>query len=346
MPDETITADWRLTADSLRRETVELPPPAMAALSHPKGYVPNPAAVEAMNVAIALGQPLLITGEPGCGKTEFADWVAWKLGQELSLKADEKPEFALHFSVKSTTTADDLFYEVDAIERFHAAQQETDVDPRLFIRYQALGKAILWTMEKEEATARAGDRNLDHPGTPRRSVVLLDEIDKAPVEVPNDLLDELENLRFSVPALDETFRANRDYPPIVLMTSNNLKALPDPFLRRCIYFHMDYPDKEELRRILVSRITGFGNDSLLIGDLVALFGVLMKNRDRLARLPGTSELLGFILALKAAGAGPGDRLTRLSDWRATAIMTLAKKEQDRKVLGEQLDLFHKQNAGA
>ena len=238
MPDETNATDWRLTADSRRQGTVkrpgwrDLPPPAMAALSRPEGYVPNPVAVEAMNVAIALGQPLLITGEPGCGKTEFADWVAWKLGLERPVAADETREFALRFSVKSTTTARDLFYEVDVIERFHAAQiarggnseapdgAEQDsraVDPRRFIRYQALGKAILWTLEKEEATSRAGDRNLDHPGKPQRSVVLLDEIDKAPVEVPNDLLDEIENLRFSVTELDETFRANRDYPPIVLI---------------------------------------------------------------------------------------------------------------------------------
>src|SRR3954465_9291968 len=151
--------------------------------------------MDAVNAALFLGQPLLVTGEPGCGKTELANFVAWKLGLGRKRATDEHGcEFALRFDTKSETRTRDLFYLIDVVERFHAAQKPGGiVDPLQFIRFQALGRAILYAAAPNELTTRLPKEH-KHPGEPIRSVVLIDEIDKAPRDVPNDLLMEIEGM--------------------------------------------------------------------------------------------------------------------------------------------------------
>lgn len=332
----------------------------MLDLTAPEDYEAPEDAVEAINLAIQLDQPLLITGDPGCGKTEFANWAAWKLRLSVDPEGEplvgRRPEHALRFNVKSTTEARDLFYHLDAVERFHATQTavaeglfgdqlRTAVDASKFIRYRAFGRAILRALpEKDKSSSKVSAREKagfdEQPGQQARSVVLLDEIDKAPVETPNDLLDEIENLRFTVPELDnQVFAAPRGWRPIVIMTSNETKALPDPFLRRCLYYHMERPAGDALRRILAKRLKGPDLDdrSPLIRDAAKLHDDLAKERGQYERTPGTSELLGFVLALRARGARGEDAVTSIPGWRQAAFATLAKSDSDHKSLAGVMD---------
>ena len=242
---------WRLSVDdpppAPGAEPRELPPPAVSRWIGPEGYLADQPLLDAVNAAIWLGQPLLLTGEAGCGKTELANHLAWRLGLTRKAGEDEGgrpiPEHALRFDTKSETRARDLFYTIDTIERFHAAQFERDpakLDPTRFVRFHALGRAILYAAPPDDLALRL-EPDKRHPGTPRRSVVLIDEIDKAPRDVPNDLLMEIEQMRFFMPELNRIVTAPRDMRPILVITSNSEKALPDAFLRRCVYYHMSFP---------------------------------------------------------------------------------------------------------
>src|SRR5580698_9872739 len=198
----------------------DLPRPAATRLSGPQSYLASPELLDAINTSIFLGLPLLLTGEPGCGKTEVGDYLAWKLGLGE----------AIRFDMKSTTTARDLFYSYDTIARFHAAQDaKGDIDPIRFARFAGLGLAILYANEPT-AVARF-IRPSDHPGQ-RRSVVLIDEVDKAQPDVPNDLLMEIEAMRFDCLEASETISADPNMRPIVVITSNSERKLPGPFLLR------------------------------------------------------------------------------------------------------------------
>ncbi|MCP4409970.1 MAG: AAA domain-containing protein, partial [Gammaproteobacteria bacterium] len=169
------------------------------ALRSPQDYRASPDLAAAVNVALTLGMPLLLTGEPGSGKSGLADSLAWELATH-----DEQDPKPLRFVVKSDTQARDLFYRFDTVGRFHASQTpEANTDPRQFINFEALGKAILHAKSPHYAHKTLGlpVNAVDHPGKPKRSVVLIDEIDKAPRDVPNDILVELEMLEFEIPEL-------------------------------------------------------------------------------------------------------------------------------------------------
>jgi MoxR-like ATPase len=313
---------WHLTAtlDDQRHERWKrLPQPAMAELTGPEGYRTHTALIDAINVALALGQPLLVTGDPGCGKTELGNYVAWAL--DLGR--------AIRFDTKSTMTSQDLFYKLDTLGRFHAAQTGGNTDPRSFITYQALGLAILNAKAKQDITDLVGER-FQHAG-PIRSVVLVDEIDKAPRDVPNDLLAELENMRFFIPELNRTVAADPAMRPILVITSNSEKALPDAFLRRCVYYHIPFPEDIDLREIAAARITALPRDSDLVGDAITLFGFVRHPRQRLRKNPGTAELLGFLQALRDRGYGPDSTLRGTKDWVDIAQVTLFKTREDQAV---------------
>lgn len=321
-------SDWRVTADveaNPPQRWRNLPAPMMAQVTGPEHYIAHPALLDAVNTALALGQPLLVTGEPGCGKTELGDFVAWKLGLGR----------AIRFSTKTDMQARDLFYTFDTVARFHAAQSAAranepapPIDPVNFIDYHGLGEAIV------RATKPGTCKTLLPPGfthtEQRRSVVLIDEIDKAPRDVPNDLLAEFERPRFRIPELNNAeIAAEEAFRPVLVLTSNSEKALPDAFLRRCVYYNMPFPDTDTLKTIVENRISGLPRDAGLVSDAIAVMTHLRQAR-HLRKRPGTAELLGFLLALRNAGFRPADRLAGDGRWPSLAAITLLKAREDQE----------------
>jgi MoxR-like ATPase len=308
-----------------------------------RNYRASEALENAVNVAIALGRPILVSGEPGCGKTELGFAIARKI---------RIPR--LHFfSVKSDSEARALFYEYDTIGRFHAAQigqpgapadaKRDAADARHFIQYQALGRAILDAHElKDIMHLLAGQYR--HPGGPQRSVVVIDEIDKAPRDFPNDLLNEIEQFWFRVPELGQAggpapetprIRIAPEVRPIVVITSNTERQLPDAFLRRCVYHHIAFPDDDTLKAIVEARMMRISQE-LATDDVGRSLRLMGKARQAaFEKAPGTAELIDFVQVLgKRAGDMPNE------PWKArfhACTHALAKTAHDRDILKQLLD---------
>ncbi len=251
-------------------------------------YLTDPALEAAVNCALALERPLLVKGEPGTGKTLLATAIADALGLEL-----------IHWSVKSTTRAQDGLYVYDTVQRLYDARfGDGDVkDIRRYIKFGPLGRAF---------------------GASERKVLLIDEIDKADVEFPNDLLDELDRMRFRVLETDDEVHAQ--HRPIVILTSNNEKELPDAFLRRCVFHFIDFPDEELMKRIV--RVHHPNVDDQLVDQAIRAF-YRLRGTDRLRKRPSTSELIDWLLVLARAEVQP-ERLAR----EVPFLGVLLKKEQD------------------
>ena len=282
----------------------------------PKDYIAEPGLVNAVNVALLLAKPLLLTGEPGTGKSQLAYSLAWELGFKEPLK----------FETKSTSTARDLFYTFDTVSRFKAMH---DQDTRVFLTYNALGKAILFAND-EVAVSKYLTPQMVHGGK-RRSVVLIDEVDKAPRDFPNDILNELEYLHFSVPELgNNTISVDDEYRPIVVITSNSERDLPDAFLRRCIYYNLPFPDHDTLQKIVISRLGEFaGSSSVLLASALDLFFRLRERASQLRKNPATAELLDWLLALRAHQNGREANLTRELVDRTLSSLIKTAEDQDR-----------------
>ena len=261
-----------------------------------EGYVASRALQDVVNVALALERPLLLKGEPGTGKTLLAYHIAKALGMELVL-----------WNVKSTTKARDGLYTYDTVQRLNDARfGDGDVrDIRRYIKLGPLGRAF---------------------ASPQRSVLLIDEVDKGDLEFPNDLLYELDEMRFHVSETDQWVAAVQR--PVVVVTSNSEKELPDAFLRRCVFHYIDFPDEEQLRAIVNVHFPGLAGE-LLARAFKIFYG--LREVPGLRKRPSTSELLDWIRALLASGARLPEEET--PDLKSVPFMgTLIKMQEDAEAL--------------
>lgn len=241
-------------------------------------FVPPPALALAMDTALCVGDPLLVTGDPGTGKTQSAYYLAWKLGLGS----------VLHFQVRSTSSARDLLYSFDAVQYFRAANFRTTLEtaPGPLDKKAFRKKGVLW-QAIDSATESLNPR-----------VVLIDEIDKAPRDFPNDLLHELDQMSFDVPDTDEAVRSEPRHRPLVVITSNSERRLPEPFLRRCIFHHIEF-NQQLLREILEARKDEFKRLSPGLIDL-AVDRFLQLRSQPLRKVPSTAEFLVWLRVLATA----------------------------------------------
>jgi MoxR-like ATPase len=257
-------------------------------------YVVTRELQNAVNIAIALEKPLLIKGEPGTGKTTLAQAIADALGKELII-----------WNIKSTTKAQDGLYLYDTVQRLYDSQfGEGDVkDVGRYIRLGKLGEAF---------TAR------------EQVVLLIDEIDKADLEFPNDLLWELDRMEFYINETKETVKTNER--PIVIITSNAEKELPDAFLRRCLFHYIAFPEPDKMEEIV--RVHYPDIDAKLLAGAMDSFYRLREMKE-LQKKPGTSELLDWLQALSIAGI-PATRI----ESELPFLGVLLKKNQDIDAVAE------------
>ena len=254
-------------------------------------YIADESLLASVNAAIALERPLLVRGEPGTGKTMLARAVAETLGKQL-----------LSWHVKSTTLAKEGLYTYDVVQRLNDSRFPEDAgrdvsDIRSYIKMGVLGEAF----QSEEQV-----------------VVLIDEIDKADIEFPNDLLRELDEMAFTIPELKETVTAK--HRPITIITSNAEKELPAAFLRRCVFHYIEFPTRDRIQAIVDAHLPDLDNE-LVEAAILRFYGV--RKVDALKKKPSTSELLDWLVVLAAAGADPDEIANRMP-----FLGTLIKKEQD------------------
>ena len=268
-------------------------------------FVPGEELEIAINTAIAVGAPLLITGEPGTGKTQAAYYTAYKLGLEP----------VLHFQVKSESSANDLLYYFDAVRYFHDANTRSNGSANIALeKKNYVERRPLWEAFVSE----------------KPSVLLIDEIDKAPRDFPNDLLHELDKMEFTVAETQERVCANPDMRPIVFITSNSERRLPEPFLRRCVYHNIRF-NETLVRQAVEQRQKEYAQLSQEFIEMAMRQFLALRARP-LRKTPSTGELLVWLRVLATAtGTYPeklSDRLAQLP-----FLGTLLKDQQDILELG-------------
>jgi MoxR-like ATPase len=259
-------------------------------------YLTNEALEAAVDCALALEKPLLVRGEPGTGKTLLAEAAAEALDLEL-----------IRWHVKSTTRAQEGLYTYDTVQRLYDSRfGDGDVrDIRRYIKLGPIGRAF---------------------SADKRCVLLIDEVDKADIEFPNDLLHELDKMRFHVTETNDEIVAK--HRPVVIITSNAEKELPDAFLRRCVFHFIDFPEKDLMARIVAVHHPTL--EQTLIDQAMDAF-YRIRNMQRLRKRPSTSELVDWIHMLKSMGV----KDVKL-DKNLPFLGTLLKKEQDMVAYADQL----------
>lgn len=256
-------------------------------------YVATDDLTMAVNAAVTLERPLLVKGEPGTGKTELARQIASALGLKM-----------IEWNVKSTTKAQQGLYEYDAVSRLRDSQlgEERVHDVKNYIR-----KGKLWQ------AFEAGEK----------VVLLIDEVDKADIEFPNDLLQELDRMEFHVYETGETIKAQNR--PIVIITSNNEKELPDAFLRRCFFHYIRFPDEQTMRKIVEVHHPGI-KEALLTTALTQFYEI--RDQAGLKKKPSTSEVLDWLKLLLAEDLTAEDLKKGGADALPKLHGALLKNEQD------------------
>ena len=258
-----------------------------------KEYVASSELLGSVNVALALQKPLLIKGEPGTGKTMLAEAVAKSMGRKL-----------ITWNIKSTTKAQDGLYVYDVVQRLYDGQFGTG-DVKNVEQYIKLGKL---------GEAFSSDNDV---------IVLIDEIDKADIEFPNDLLWELDKMEFYIPETGKTVKAKKR--PIVIITSNAEKELPDAFLRRCVFHYIDFPSKELMADIIRVHFPNL-EENVLNAALKTFYN--LRNVPGLQKKPATSELIDWIRALTISGI-PVEKIESSLPFAGV----LLKKNEDLNLLG-------------
>ena len=259
-------------------------------------YIVSDELMNSVNIAIALEKPLLIKGEPGTGKTMLAQSIADALKMELII-----------WNIKSTTKAQEGLYVYDTVQRLYDSQfGDHDVaDIKQYIKMGKLGEAL---------------------STKEKVILLIDEIDKADLEFPNDLLWELDQMSFYIPETKEQIAAQSR--PIVIITSNAEKELPDAFLRRCIFHYIAFPDLEEMEKII--RVHHPSIERKLLDQAMDSF-YMIRNIPNIQKKPSTSELIDWLQALVIGGMSPSTIKTDLP-----FLGILLKKNEDLDNLLQQL----------
>ncbi len=306
---------------------------SVGAIKRGEGYKPSEALIHAINVALMLHKPLLLTGAPGTGKSD----LAWHIADHFGWGEVEP------FATRTDSVATDLLYRYDSLAHFQKVNiqkecRELPVDEieKMFISYVALGRAI------------CDSSGYNEEGMPRRRVVLIDEIDKAPRDLPNDILTIIEEMSFEVPQLktaDGIKYPSKEKPiykktgndalmPVVILTSNSEKTLPEAFLRRCIFFHIEMPGPKQLMEILLAKQSVLpGITEREGGEFIKLFfsiAELIKGKK-----PATHELILWIWWMRRHGFRPNDlylfdKTSEHAETLLGGISVLAKEADDWK----------------
>ena len=257
-----------------------------------QNYVASEELMRAVNIAMVLQKPLLIKGEPGTGKTMLAEAIAAALGKKLII-----------WNIKSTTKAQDGLYVYDVVQRLYDSQ---------------FGGEGVDNIEKYVKLGKLGEAFTDD----EQVILLIDEIDKADLEFPNDLLWELDRMEFHIPETGRTVKAN--HRPVVIITSNAEKELPDAFLRRCVFHYIEFPDKALMAEIVRVHYPDL-DDRLLTQVLEAFYKI--RQLPQIKKKPSTSEIIDWIQALVHGGVNP-DRVVKEIPY----LGVLLKKNEDMDVL--------------